>query len=161
MRVFTGQLPAVAVVAAVLAATAGLFAFARPEYRRAVLPPPADHGLPYTRAAYTAAGARRAFAAVGVRLGPRSRSATVTTLGNAGDVLEVDVFAGREQVERAGFWDYLVVDGRYVHFARDCRSSVPDAERWRGNVRAIVPCAKAGAQADAWLRRVERALARL
>ncbi len=161
MGLLRGHLPAVAVVAAALAATAAAFAFARPEYHRTVSEPPADHGLPYTRATYTAADARRAFAAVGVELGQRSRSAIVTTLGSAGDVLEVDAFADRERVERAGFWDYLVVDGRYVHFARDCRSSIPDAERWRGNVRVVVSCMRAGGQADAWLRRAERALAGL
>jgi hypothetical protein len=122
---------------------------------------PPDHGLPYSKATFTAAAARRAFAAAGIPLSARSRTATVTTLGSRGDVLEVDALADRREVERSGFYDYTVAHGRYVHFARSCSPGGPNAERWHGNVRVIVDCAKAGNAAPRWLRRVDRALERL
>ena len=117
-------------------------------------------GLSYTKASFTAADAKHAFGAEGVELSVRSRSVVMTTLGNPGDVLEVDAFADRRTVERSGFHDVTVSHGRRVPFARDCSSSVP-AERWHGNVRVLVDCARARAAGAAWLRRVERALARL
>ena len=122
---------------------------------------PPDHGLPYSTATFTAAAARRAFAASGIALSARSRTPTVTTLGNHGDVLEVDAFGDRRAVERSGFYDYTVAQGRYVHFARSCSPGGPNAERWHGNVRVIVDCTKAGDAAPRWLRRVDRALERL
>jgi hypothetical protein len=122
---------------------------------------PPDHGLPYSKATFTATAARRAFAASGIALSARSRTAAVTTLGNRGDVLEVDAFGDRHEVERSGFYDYTVAHGRRVHFARSCSPGGPNAERWRGNVRVIVDCMKAGAAAPRWLRRVDRALERL
>jgi hypothetical protein len=117
-------------------------------------------GLPYTKASFTAADATHAFAAEGVVLSVRSRSVVMTTLGDPRDVLEVDAFADRRTVERTGFHDVTVSRGRRAPFARDCSSSVP-AERWRGNVRVLVDCARAGATAPGWLQRVERALDRL
>lgn len=117
-------------------------------------------GLPYTKASYTADDAKHAFAAEGVVLSVRARSVVMTTLGNPGDMLEVDAFADRRTVERSGFHDVTVSNGRRVPFARDCASSVP-AERWRGNVRVLVDCARARAAGSTWLLRVERALGRL
>jgi hypothetical protein len=117
-------------------------------------------GLPYTKASFTAADAKHAFGTEGVELAVRSRSVVMTTLGNPGDVLEVDAFADRPTVERSGFRDVTVSDGRRVPFARDCSSSVP-AERWRGNIRVLVDCTRAGSAGPGWLLRVERALNRL
>jgi hypothetical protein len=154
--------PLVIIIAvATVAAAVGFFVVARPQYHPQVMSPPPDHGLPYTVAAYTAADATRAFAREGIALTPRSHSATVTTLGNHGDILEVDAFADRELVEKSGFYDYATSGGRYVHFPRSCGTAIPDAERWRGNVRVIVSCTAAGSDAESWLRSVERALARL
>jgi hypothetical protein len=129
-----GHLVSASVVTAAAAATAVFFAVARPTYHRAVTPPPPppDHGLPYHALSYTAADARRAFAAVGIELTPRSHSASVTTQGDRGDVLEVDAFGKRELVERSGFYDYTSVDGRYVHFPPACGRGARAAERWRG-----------------------------
>jgi hypothetical protein len=162
MRIAFGHPAVLVAVAAALAGLAGMLAFASPAYRRAVQNPPRDRGLPYARARYGAADAKRVFAAAGVSLTRRSSSAAVTTLGDGRDVLEVDVFADPKAVEASGFHDdALVPPGRHVRFPRSCGGPVPDAERRRGNVRVLVSCRAAGGGADAWLRRVERALARL
>jgi hypothetical protein len=126
---------------------------------------PHDHGLPYTKASLTAADARRAFAAEGVRLTFRSHVAAMATLGDRRDVLEVDAFGDRKAVERTGFSDYTVVGlgaaAHYAHFPHSCGGGALAAERWHGNIRAIVSCPKAGKAASRWLERVDRALARL
>jgi hypothetical protein len=83
----------------------------RPASGHQPLAAPPDHGVPYSKATFTAAAARRAFAAAGIALSSRSRTATVTTLGNRGDVLEVDAFGDRRDVERSGFYDYTVAHG--------------------------------------------------
>jgi hypothetical protein len=155
------HLLAAGIVAVAVAAAGAVLAFARPTAHPYVIPPPPDHGLPYTVVSYTAADVRRAFAAEGIRLTPRSQFPTVTTIGNRDDILEVDAFGDRKKVEQSGFWDYAVENGKYVHFPRVCGSTIPDAERWHGNVRVIVKCRAAGAASGAWLRRVDRALARL
>ena len=154
---------ATVIVAAAVISGAAVFAFARPTYRPETRPLPRDHGLPYTVARYTTADARRAFAAEGIALSRRSSTPTVTTLGNPRDVLEVDTFAARRKVEAAGFYDYTTdsSSGNYVHFPRTCGTSIPDAERWHGNVRVIVSCTAARGESAAWLRRVTRALSRL
>ncbi len=139
----------VATLAATAIVGAALFALA-----------PRGGGLPYTKATFTADDAKRAFASEGVTLVVRSRSIVMTTLGNPGDVLEVDAFADRRTVERSGFHDVTIANGRRVPFARDCSTSVP-AERWHGNVRVLVDCARARAAGSGWLLRVERALSRL
>jgi hypothetical protein len=146
-----------AVAGLVVAAFAlgAVFAFVRPKTHPSVTAsPPRD--LPYRSATYSTADAIQAFAAVGVRLSPRSKSATITTLGNRGDTLEVDVFGDARRVTAAGFHDYLFVNGRYTRFPRACGTARLEAERWRGNVRVIVRCTPA-----ARLRHVERALALL
>jgi hypothetical protein len=134
-------------------------------YHPSRIPLPADQGVPYAKASFTAADARRVFAAEGIRLRPRSRTAVITTLGNRHDVLEVDAFGDRQRVERSGFYDYTIAgrgaSAHYAHFPRACRGGALDAERWRGNIRVIVSCAKAGSAAPRWLVRVDRALARL
>jgi hypothetical protein len=139
----------VATLAATAIVGAALFALA-----------PRGGGLPYVKATFTPGDAKRAFASEGVTLVVRSRSVVMTTLGNPGDVLEVDVFADRQIVERSGFHDVTIANGRRVPFARDCSSSVP-AERWRENIRVLVDCARARSAGPGWLLRVERALNRL
>ena len=139
----------VATLAATAIVGAALFALA-----------PRGGALPYAKATFTPDDAERAFATEGVALVVRSRSVVMTTLANQGDVLEVDAFADHRTVERSGFQDVTIANGRRVPFAHDCSSSVP-AERWHGNVRTLVDCSRAGASASVWLRRVERALNRL
>lgn len=151
-----------AIVVAAVAATGAVFAFARPAYHPHVEPKPSDHGLSYTRVRWTAADAERAFAAEHVRLVARARLRFVTDLSDPTQTVEVSVFGDRTLVEGSGFYDYTTdAGGRYVRFARRCGAGTSDAERWRGNVRAIVSCDRAGGGADAWLRRVDRALAQL
>lgn len=124
-----------------------------------------DSGLTYTRARFTGADARRAFATQEIRLTVRSRTIGVTTLGDRHDVLEVDAFGDRKTVERSGFSDYTVVElgssAHYARFPRTCAGGALNAERRRGNIRVIVNCEKAGSAASRWLERVGAALARL
>ncbi len=159
---------AVSIVALAASAAGAVFLFARPASHRPVVQSPPDHGLPYTTVDFDVADARRAFAAQDIVLTARSKSPAVTTLGNARNVLEVDVFGERAKVEAVGFWDYTTdATGHYVHFPADCSSGTPgvpgsyDAELWHGNVRVIVSCLTAGTTGPAWLRRAQRALARL
>jgi hypothetical protein len=122
---------------------------------------PPDNDLPYTVVTHNVADARRAFEGEHVAITVRSPGATATTLGNHGDVLEVDVFGDPEKVKQTGFSDYTIRDGRYVHFSKNCDDGAQTAERWHGNVRVIVNCLVAGSAADMWLERVDRALSRL
>lgn len=148
------------VIAVVAAAFTATFAFARPTYQsRAMSSPPND--LPYTSVSFTSADAVAAFAAVGLGLTPRSTSPTVKTFGDHGDSFEVDVFGNPQRVKAAGFHDYVVLNGHYVHLPRTCGTAVPKAERWKGNVRVIVTCTTAAGLPSDSLRRADRALARL
>jgi hypothetical protein len=113
-----------------------------------------EYALPYSSASYDVADARRAFAAAGVVLEPRSQSLpVVTTLGNHDDILEVDVWGSPEAVSRTGFRD--------LARGPDCTTVNRTAIRWRGNVRAIVDCDLAGSDDAAWVARATRALGRL
>src|SRR4051794_19463886 len=133
MNLVRGHLVAAAFVAGALVAAGIVLGFYRPAYHRETIPLPGNHGLPYTHASFRAADARRTFAAVGIRLTSRSRMTGVTTLGNRGDILEVDAFGDRARVKRSGFYDYttagLGAAAHYVHFPRDC-SHGGAAERW-------------------------------
>jgi hypothetical protein len=153
-----------AALAVVLALVVSWFGFVRPVHVHDAMAEPPDSGLSYTKAAFTSSDAKRAFSAEGIPLSFRSRTTGIVTLGNRGDLLEVDAFGPRAQVERAGFSDYttagLGAAVRYVRFPRTC-SHGGVAERWHANVRVMVDCAKAGTAAPRWLQRVERALARL
>ena len=149
------------VVTFAIAAAATAVGLARTTPHPRGLEAPPDNDLPFTQATYTAADARRAFAAEGIRLTLRSRVPDLVTLGNRGDVLEVDAFGDPELVKRSGLFDYTLINGRYAHFPRTCGQGSPDAERWHGNVRVIVSCPAAGAAASEWLARVDRALAHL
>jgi len=156
-----GHLPAASIVVAAVAAVGVFLLVGRPTYERQVMPSPPDHGLPYTFVTYTLGDARRAFAAEGITLTRRSRSAVITTLGSRGDILEVDIFAEREKVERSGFFNYTLVNGEYAPFPSTCDAEGGSAARWRGNVRVVVSCSAAGGDAASWLRQVDRALAHL
>jgi hypothetical protein len=158
--VFRGHTLAAAVVAIAAVALAAVFVFARPGYQPDAEPEAPDD-LPYTAVSYTVGDARRAFAAEDIELGPRSQLPVITSLGKEGDVLEVDVFGDPGQVKASGFHDYTFSGGRYVRFPRDCGSGGASAERWHGNVRVMVSCTAAGSAAADWIRRVERAFARL
>jgi hypothetical protein len=113
-----------------------------------------DDTLPYRIARYDEGDVRRAFAAKGVTLTFRSRSdhAEITTLGNARDVLELDVFGEPDAVRASGFRD--------LDHAADCAVEGHLAVRWRANVRAILNCDLARAD-ESWLARMNRALAAL
>lgn len=153
---------AVVVIGVAIAALAGVFAFTRPSSHPYVLPSP-PNDLPYTKVSYTVADARRAFAAKGIRLTARSsQPEVVTTIGNRGDILEVDVFADPEKVKSSGFHNYYTLaDGRWVRAPRSCTTDASNAESWHGNVRVIVSCTRAGEAAGAWQGRVRLALRRL
>jgi hypothetical protein len=113
-----------------------------------------DDTLPYTVARYDEGDVRRAFAAEGVTLTFRSRSdrSEITTLGNARDVLELDVFGKPDAVRAAGFHD--------LERADDCAVEGHLAIQWRGNVRAILNCTLTRDD-EAWIARMDRALAAL
>jgi hypothetical protein len=113
-----------------------------------------DDTLPYTMARYDEGDVRRAFAAEGVTLTFRSRSdhSEITTLGNARDVLELDVFGKADAVRASGFQD--------LDRAADCAVEGHLAVRWRGNVRAILNCDLTRHE-ESWLARINRALAAL
>jgi hypothetical protein len=99
--------------------------------------------LPYSSVRFTAEDAKRAFAAVGVQLVPRSRiPGAVATIGSRNDAFEVDVFGDPGRVNALGGSPEIIVDskGNYVRIPRTCTSGIPDAERWRGNVRFVIRC---------------------
>ena len=103
--------------------------------------------VPYSHVQFTAGDAKRAFAAVGVRLVPKSRvPGIVTTIGTPDDEFEVDVFGDPARVNALGGSPEVITDlhGKYVRIPSRCIRGIPDAERWHGNVRFIVRCAKAG-----------------
>ena len=151
----------VVVVSLGVVAVAGVFTFARPTHHPHVLPPPPDAGLPYTHVSYTARDARRAFADTGIELILHDRG-PITGMSTADDVVEVDAFGDPKKVGASGFSDYLVFShGRWSHASRTCTSGAIDAEQWRGNIRVILSCARAGSDAPRLLRLAAHALARL
>jgi hypothetical protein len=164
MTWFRSHLVSVAVIAAAVAVVAGVFVFALPSPHPYVMPPPPDAGLPYTTVSYSAADAQRAFAAVGIKLllHTRERHALITDLSTKDLIVEADAFADPKKVAASGFSNYYtVVDGHWVHAPRTCAHGARNAERWRGNLRVIVSCSRAGSTSSRWLRRVDLALARL
>jgi hypothetical protein len=129
---------------ALAASVAGLFLTVwRPRYRPATQQVPVAL-LPYSDVQFTANDAKRAFVAVGVHLVPKSRvPGVVTTIGSGNDAFEVDVFGDPGRVNALDGSPEIIVDshGNYVRIPRTCTSGVPDAERWRGNVRFVIRCA--------------------
>jgi hypothetical protein len=161
------HLIAVSVVAVAAVGAAGAFTFARPIYHPYVMPPP-PRDLPYAKASYTAADAKRSFGESGIKLilhsrGPRPAAASpIVDLSTKNLVVEVDAFGDPKKVRASGFSDYITFsNGRWVQTPRSCGKGARLAERWGGNIRVIVNCASAGSSASAWLRRVSIALARL
>jgi hypothetical protein len=135
---------AVAAVALV-AATAGVFLTAwRPRSQPSTEHAPAVP-VPYSHVQFTVSDASHAFAAVGVRLVAKSRVAgVVTTIGTRDDAFEVDVFGDPAKVNTSGSPDVITdTHGRYVRIPSTCTPGIPDAARWRGNVRFVIRCANA------------------
>jgi hypothetical protein len=135
---------AVAIVALVVA-TAGLFLTVwRPRSQ-----PSTEHApsvpVPYSHVQFTVSDATRAFAAVGVRLVAKSSvSGVVTTIGTRDDAFEVDVFGDPARVNASGSPDVITdSQGKYVRIPNTCTPGIPDAARWRGNVRFVIRCANA------------------
>lgn len=127
-----------------VASVAGLFlTIWRPRYRPLTQKLPAAP-LPYSDVQFTTDDAKRAFAAVGVGLVPKSRvPGVVTTIGSRSDAFEVDVFGDPARMNALGGAPEIITDshGNYVRIPRTCTSGIPDAERWRGNVRFVIRCA--------------------
>ena len=138
------QAPAVAVVCLV-AAAAGLFLTVwRPRARTSAAQAPAVR-VPYSHVRFTVTDAERAFAAVGVRLVPKSRIPGIeTTIGTSDDAFEVDVFGDPARVNAVGSPDVITDSrGAYVRIPRTCTPGTADAGRWRANGRVVVRCAGA------------------
>ena len=151
------HLLAVAVIALGLAVAGLALTFGARVNSGADLSPP-NHGLPYTAAKYSVAEAKRAFAQAGARITLKSHSRAIVTLGNARNTLEVDVFASPATVEQSGFYDYTLVDGRYVRFPTQCAPGAYATEHWQGNVRAMVSCTRDRQVSNAMLQQAEKAL---
>jgi len=151
-----------------LLATAGAFTFARPHAHASVLPPQPHEPLPYSKVTYTATDAERAFRTVDIKLVRRTREPVpvgnppIVDLSTSRGTVEVDVFGNPQRVAASGFSDYFIVkNGQWLKAPKTCSPGAQVAEQWRGNVRVIVSCAKAGASGSTWLASVDRALARL
>jgi hypothetical protein len=152
---------AVAVIGVAVAVAGGALAFARPTYHPYVQQPP-PFFVPYKSVTYSLADARKAFAHAGIRFASTSHQQGAQLLSTAGYLLEVDVLGDPQQVRDSG-WDpyHALIQGHWVAAPRTCGSGVSDAERWRGNVRVVVSCPRAGAASNMWLRRATSALGRL
>jgi hypothetical protein len=136
---------AVAIVALV-AVAAGVFLFVGHARSQASTERAPTVPVPYSHVEFTVSDANRAFAAVGVRLVAKSHVPGVgTTIGTRDDALEVDVFGDPARVNASGSPD-LITDahGKYVRMPSTCTPGIPDAARWRGNVRFVIRCANAG-----------------
>jgi hypothetical protein len=132
------------VLVALAASVAGLFLTVRSRPVTENLP---AAPLPYGKVQFAANDAKRAFASVGVRLLPKSRvPGVVTTIGTRSNSFEVDVFGTPGRVNAVGGSPEIITDshGDYVRIPGTCTSGIPDAERWRGNVRFIIRCANPG-----------------
>lgn len=144
MGLLRAHLAAVAVVAAAVLATTGVFLFARPTYHPYQMPKPPGDGLSYTHAKYTAADARRSFAAHGIRLVPGMQTGPIASFHTRDLSVLVDVFGPRAAVDAQGFSDYYTFANGTWHLApKNCVAGAKSAERWRGNVRLIVYCTAA------------------
>lgn len=158
----------VGIVAVALLGVVGVFTFARPTYHPYVMPPPPRAPLPYTKVTYSAADAQRAFRGADIQLVRHTRepipvgAAPITDLSNNADIVEVDVFGNPQRVAASGFSDYFnFANGHWLKAPLTCSPGASAAERWRGNVRVIVSCERAGSSAPAWLARINHALATL
>ena len=132
------------VIVALVAATGGIFLTVERPRAQASTERAPSVPVPYSRVEFRVSDANRAFAAVGIRLLAKSRDPLGTTIGTRDDALEVDVFGGPARVNAAGSPD-LITDahGKYVRMPSTCTPGIPDAARWRGNVRFVIRCAAA------------------
>jgi hypothetical protein len=153
---------AVAAVLVAVAAMGGVFAFARPTYHPYVMPSPPGDGLSYTEVKYTRADAVHAFAAQGIHLLPGAEEPGMSGAYSRDLVVELTAFGDRKTVDASGFSNYYTfANGRWSLAPKSCVAGAKNAERWRGNVRVVVSCTRAGGASGAWLRRVTLALSRL
>jgi hypothetical protein len=158
-----------AVVVAAVAAMGSVLAFARPTYHPYVMSSPPGDGLSYTKVTYSAKDVTRAFAMSGIKLlgapadAPRpAHPAPMVDFHDQDIVIEATVFGDRKTVDASGFSNYYTfVNGRWSLAPKTCVAGAKNAERWRGNVRVIVSCLRAGAASSTWLRRAALALGRL
>jgi hypothetical protein len=163
-----GHGAAVGIVAIALLTTAGVFVFARPRSRPHVTPSPPHEPLPYTKVTYAVNDAQRAFRTARIKLVRHTHrpipvgAPPNVDLSESGDIVEVDVFGDPRRVAASGFSDYFTfAGGHWVKAPRTCSPGATDAERWRGNVRVVVSCKRAGSAASAWIARIDGALAHL
>jgi len=151
------------------AATGSVLAFARPTYHPYVMPSPPGDGLSYTKVTYSVKDVKRAFAVSGIKLfgapanAPRpAHAAPMVDFHDQDIVVEATVFGDRKTVDASGFSNYYTfVNGRWSLAPKNCVAGAKNAERWRGNVRVIVSCLRAGGTSNTWLRRAALALGRL
>jgi hypothetical protein len=131
---------------ALVAAAAGIFlAFGRPRAQASTEQAPSVP-VPYSHVQFSVSVTKHAFAAVGVQLVVKSRVPGVgITLGTRDDRFEVDVFGDPARVNASGSPDAITNSrGKYVRIPSVCTPGIPDAARWRGNVRFVVRCTDAG-----------------
>jgi hypothetical protein len=153
---------AVAAVLVAVAAMGGVFAFARPTYHPYVMPSPPGDGLSYAEVTYTRADAVHAFAAQGIHLLPGAEEPGMSGAYSRDLLVEVTAFGDRKTVDASGFSNYYTfANGRWSLAPKSCVAGAKNAERWRGNIRVIISCTRAGGASGAWLRRVTLALSRL
>jgi hypothetical protein len=134
---------AVAVVALGVTVVSLFLTAWRPRYRPSTQKLPSVP-LSYSRVQFTAGDAKRAFAAVGVRLVPKSRvPGVITTIGTRHDEFEVDIFGDPMRVNGLGGSPDVITNshGKYVRIPSTCTPGISDAERWRANVRFVISCA--------------------
>ena len=142
-----------------LLAAASAFTFARPKAHPPALTPQPHAPLPYAKATYSARDAQRAFRSADIKLVRRTHEpvpvgdSPIIDLSNSGNIVEVDVFGNPQRVAASGFSNQVI--------PKTCTHGAKAAQRWSGNVRAIVDCTAAGTSAPAWVARVDRALAKL
>jgi hypothetical protein len=159
---------ALGLLAFALLATAGAFMFARPHAHASVLPRQPHEPLPYSKVTYNATDAQRAFRTADITLVRHTHEPVpvgeppIVDLGSRRGTVEVDVFGNPQRVAASGFSDYFIMkNGHWLKAPKTCSPGAQAAEQWRGNLRVIVSCTKAGASASTWLASVDRALARL
>ena len=135
---------AVAIVALVAAAAALFLTVGRPRSQASTAHAPSV-AVPYNPVQFTVSEANHAFAAVGVQLVAKSHvPGVVTTIGTRDDAFEVDVLGDPARVSASGSPDLITnTQGKYARIPSTCTPGIPDAARWRGNVRFVIRCANA------------------
>jgi hypothetical protein len=133
---------AVAIVALV-ATAAALFLTVERSRSQAPTAHAPSFPVPNSHVQFTVSDAKHAFAAVGVQLVAKSRvPGVVTTISTRDNAFEVDVFGDPARVNASGSPDLMTnTQGKYIRIPSTCTSGIPDAARWRGNVRFVIRCA--------------------